>query len=225
MNFRLWWAAGAVIFLAAGTSRTLPAQTPQSGAQLEQVHSTSSTNSSSAATSDSSAAGVKSATPVQAGSYVIGAGDVLMVNVYNEPEVTGKMPVRPDGMISVPLVGDVQASGVTTERLQATLTQKLTEFVRQPSVTVVVEEMNSRQFNVMGQVQHPGSFPLTRPTHVMDALAQAGGFAEFAKTKKVYVLRRDANGNSVKLPFDYKRVSQGNGSDIQLQSGDTVIVP
>jgi len=156
---------------------------------------------------------------------VIGTGDVLMVNVYNEPEVTGKMPVRPDGMISVPLVGDVQASGMTTERLQATLAQRLTEFVRQPSVTVVLEEMNSRQFNVMGQVQHPGSFPLTRPIHVMDALAQAGGFAEFAKTKKVYVLRRDANGNTVKLPFDYKHVSQGNGSDIQLQSGDTVIVP
>jgi polysaccharide export outer membrane protein len=217
MTFRHWWVASAAIFVTVGTCQTLLAQTSHSGAQLEEVRSAPPTNSS---------ASTNPAGPVQAaGSYVIGTGDVLMVNVYNEPEVTGKMPVRPDGMISVPLVGDVQASGMTTERLQATLAQRLTEFVRQPSVTVVLEEMNSRQFNVMGQVQHPGSFPLTRPIHVMDALAQAGGFAEFAKTKKVYVLRRDANGNTVKLPFDYKHVSQGNGSDIQLQSGDTVIVP
>ena len=219
MNSRFRWAASAFILVVAGTTQAFPAQTSHSGAQLTEVRSTSSANSNSSSSNNA-------ATPVQApGSYVIGTGDVLMVNVYNEPEVTGKVPVRPDGMISVPLVGDVQASGMTTDRLQAVLTQKLTEFVRQPAVTVVVEEMNSRQFNVMGQVQHPGSFPLTRPTHVLDALAQAGGFAEFAKTKKVYVLRRDPNGSTVKLPFDYKRVSQGNGSDIQLQAGDTVIVP
>jgi polysaccharide export outer membrane protein len=159
--------------------------------------------------------------------YVIGAGDILAINVYNEPEVTGKVPVRPDGMISVPLLGDIQAGGLTPDRLQTSIGQKLTEFVKQPSVTVVVEEMNSRQFNVLGQVQHPGSFSLTRPTRVLDALAQAGGFGEFAKTGKIYVLRRDPGGATIKLPFDYKRVSQGRdvGSNVELQAGDTVIVP
>jgi len=158
---------------------------------------------------------------------VIGAGDVLAINVYNEPEVTGKVPVRPDGMISVPLLGDLQAGGLTPDRLQTSIAQKLTEFVKQPSVTVVVEEMNSRQFNVLGQVQHPGSFSLTRPTRVLDAVAQAGGFGEFAKTGKIYVLRRDPGGATIKLPFDYKRVSQGRdvGSNVELQAGDTVIVP
>jgi polysaccharide export outer membrane protein len=159
--------------------------------------------------------------------YVIGSGDVLSINVMNEPDVTGKVPVRPDGMITVPLIGDIQASGLTPDKLQATITTKLTDYVRQPSVTVVVEEMNSRQFNVMGKVQHPGSFVLNKPTRVLDALALAGGFNEFAKTSKVYVLRTSASGATVKLPFNYKKVSAGEGDqdNIQLQAGDTVIVP
>jgi polysaccharide export outer membrane protein len=160
-------------------------------------------------------------------SYVIGPGDTLSINVFNEPEVTGKVPVRPDGMITVPLVGDIQASGLTPDKLQMTITQKLAEYVKQPSVTVVVEEMNSRQFNVLGQVMHPGSFSLNKPTNVLDALAAAGGFNEFAKTSKIYVLRKDSGGSTVKLPFNYKRVSQGDDgqANVQLQTGDTVIVP
>jgi polysaccharide export outer membrane protein len=159
--------------------------------------------------------------------YIIGPGDMLSINVFNEPEVTGKVPVRPDGMITIPLVGEVQASGITPDALQATITKKLTEFVKQPSVTVVVEEMNSRQFNVLGQVQHPGTFALNKPTRVLDALAQAGGFSEFAKTNKVYVLRHDSSGATVRLPFNYKRVTAGKDDqdDVQLQAGDTVIVP
>ena len=159
--------------------------------------------------------------------YVIGPGDILSINVMNEPEVTGKVPVRPDGIITVPLIGDIQASGLTPDKLQATITTKLTDYVKQPSVTVVVEEMNSRQFNVMGRVQHPGSFVLSKPTRVLDALALAGGFNEFAKTSKVYVLRTNASGATVKLPFNYKKVSAGEDDqdNIQLQAGDTIIVP
>ena len=190
-----------------------------SGAELREVRGTSSTSTNSA----------RPSAPVQnVGPYTIGPGDVLSINVYNEPEVTGKVPVRPDGVISVPLIGDIQASGQTPDRLQNTITQKLTEYVKEPSVTVVVEEMNSRQYNVLGQVQHPGSFPLARPTRVLDALAQAGGLGEFAKTSKIYVLRRDSTGATIKLPFDYKRVSQGRdvgANNVELQPGDTVIVP
>jgi polysaccharide biosynthesis/export protein len=159
--------------------------------------------------------------------YIIGPGDLLAINVWNEPEVTGKVPVRTDGKISVPLAGEIQASGLTPAGLQASISKKLNEFVKQPSVTVVVQEMNSRQFNVLGEVEHPGSFPLIRPTRVLDALAQAGGFREFAKVKNIYVLRRSSTGGSVKLPFNYKRVAQGQNiqDDIELQAGDTVIVP
>jgi polysaccharide biosynthesis/export protein len=159
--------------------------------------------------------------------YVIGPGDLLSIDVMNEPDVTGKVPVRPDGMITVPLIGDIQASGLTPDKLQAAITSKLTDYVRQPAVTVVVEEMNSRQFNVMGKVQHPGAFVLNKPTRVLDALALAGGFNEFAKTNKVYVLRTNASGATVRLPFNYKKVSAGEDDqdNIELQAGDTVIVP
>jgi polysaccharide biosynthesis/export protein len=159
--------------------------------------------------------------------YVIGAGDVLSVNVLNEPEVTGKVPVRPDGMITVPLIGDVQASGLTTDKLEATITKKLSDYVKQPAVTVVVEEMNSREFNVLGKVQHPGAFALNKPTRVLDALALAGGFNEFAKKNKVYILRTDASGQTTRLPFNYKKVAAGedDSENVQLQAGDTVIVP
>jgi polysaccharide export outer membrane protein len=158
--------------------------------------------------------------------YIIGPGDLLAINVWNEPEVTGKVPVRMDGKISVPLVGEIQASGLTPDSLQASISKKLNEFVKQAAVTVVVEEMNSRQFNVLGEVQRPGSFPLIRPTHVLDALAQAGGFRDFAKVKKIYVLRRTPAGGTVKLPFNYRRVAQGDvQDDLELQAGDTVIVP
>src|SRR5260370_34400827 len=159
--------------------------------------------------------------------YIIGRGDLLAINVWNEPEVTGKVPVRTDGKISIPLAGEIQASGLTPDSLQATISKTLNEFVKEPTVTVVVEEMNSRQFNVLGEVQHPGSFPLIRPTRVLDALAQAGGFRDFAKVKKIYVLRRSPTGGSVKLPFNYKRVTQGENiqDDVELQAGDTVIVP
>ncbi|MGH9573014.1 MAG: polysaccharide biosynthesis/export family protein [Candidatus Acidiferrales bacterium] len=165
--------------------------------------------------------------PVTKANYVIGPGDVLSINVMNEQEVTGKVPVRPDGMITVPLIGDVEASGLTPDKLQASITKKLTDYVKDPSVTVVVEEMNSRQFNVLGKVQHPGAFPLNKPTRVLDALALAGGFNEFAKKNKVYVLRTNASGTVARLPFDYKKVAAGedDGENVQLQTGDTVIVP
>jgi len=113
--------------------------------------------------------------------YVIGPDDVLSVHVWKEPDISGKMPVRSDGKITVPLVGDIQASGLTPARLQLLITQKLSDFIANPQVFVAVEQMNSRQFTVMGEVLHPGSFPLTHTTRVMDALAIAGGFRDFAK--------------------------------------------
>jgi polysaccharide biosynthesis/export protein len=159
--------------------------------------------------------------------YVIGPGDLLAIDVWNEPGVTGKVPVRMDGKITVPLLGEIQASGLTPGNLELSISRKLNEFMKQPAVTVVVQEMNSHQFNVLGEVQKPGAFPLIRSTRVLDALAEAGGFRDFAKLKKIYVLRRTPSGGTVKLPFNYKRVAQGEDvqENVELQAGDTVFVP
>ena len=159
--------------------------------------------------------------------YVIGPDDVLSVHVWKEPDISRKMPVRPDGKIALPLVGELQAGGLTPARLQFVITQKLRDFINDPQVTVVVEQMNSRQFTVMGEVLHPGSFPLTHTTRVMDALAIAGGFRDFAKVKKIYIIRRTAQGGTQMIPFNYREVVHGHklAQDIELQAGDTVVVP
>lgn len=162
-----------------------------------------------------------------ASKYIIGPGDLLAINVLHEPEVSQKVSVRTDGKITLPLVGELQAGGMVPDNLQATIAKKLHEYIKDPEVTVVVEEMRSRQFIVMGEVEHPGSFPLTKPTTVLDGLAQAGGFRDFAKVTKIHVLRRTPGGITMTLPFNYKQVSRGKNEsqNIELQAGDTIIVP
>ena len=169
-----------------------------------------------------------SSDPVKANSsYIIGPGDLLAINVLHEPEVSQRIPVRMDGKISMPLIGELQASGLVPDALQASIAQKLRDYIKDAEVTVVVEEIKSRQFSVMGEVEHPGSFPLVKPTRVMDGLAQAGGFRDFAKVTKIRVLRRTREGTTITLPFNYKNVSKGkDGSqNVELQPGDTIIVP
>src|SRR6266566_5965349 len=174
------------------------------------------------------AASSASSDPVKANSsYIIGPGDLLAINVLHEPEVSQRIPVRMDGKISMPLIGEVQASGLVPDALQASIAQKLRDYIKDAEVTVVVEEIKSSQFSVMGEVEHPGSFPLVKPTRVMDGLAQAGGFRDFAKVTKIRVLRRTREGTTITLPFNYKNVSKGkDGSqNVELQPGDTIIVP
>ncbi len=221
-EFSLAWKQRLIVVAAA----SLIISTARAQNQESSSRSASEAKVASATTAVSRA--TASSNPLKAETaYVIGAGDLLAINVWNEPEVTGKVPVRMDGKITLPLVGEIQASGLTPDLLQGSISKKLNEFVRDPAVTVAVEEMNSRKFNVLGEVQRPGSFSLIRPTSVLDALAQAGGFREFAKVKKIYVLRRTSAGGTVKLPFNYKRVTQGQDvqNDVELQAGDTVIVP
>lgn len=160
-------------------------------------------------------------------SYVIGPDDVLSVHVWHEAEISGKMPVRSDGKITLPLLGDIQASGLTPARLQLVIAQRLRDFINDPQVTVVIEQMNSRQFTVMGEVQHPGSFPLTHTTRVMDALAIAGGFRDFAKVKKIHIIRHTAQGGTQIISFNYRAVVNGHklAQNIELEAGDTVVVP
>jgi polysaccharide export outer membrane protein len=159
--------------------------------------------------------------------FVIGTGDVLAINVWKEQEISKVVPVRSDGRISLPLIGEVVASGKTPKQLEAEVSKRLRDFVADPEVTVVVQEIKSQKFNVLGMVAHPGSFPLTKPMTVVDAIATAGGFRDFAKQKDIYILRRDASGKDVRFPFNYKDVIKGVHSEqnIELQTNDTVVVP
>jgi len=159
--------------------------------------------------------------------YVIGAADVLAINVWHETEISRVTPVRPDGKIALPLVGEVQASGLTPDQLQANLREGLQKYLDHPEVTVMVQEVKSHQINVVGQVAKPGSYILGKPLTVLDAIALAGGFQEFASQKKIYVLRARSDGSEQRIPFNYKAVIKGHDplQNIILQPNDTVVVP
>jgi len=159
--------------------------------------------------------------------YVIGASDVLAINVWKEPEVSRSIPVRSDGRISLPLAGEIQAAGQTPLKLETEIANKLKSFLSDPEVTVIVQQINSQKFNILGQVARPGSYPLTNATTVLDALALAGGFRDFAKQKSIYVLRHNADGTEVRMPFNYKSVIKAKNSteNITLQPKDTIVVP
>lgn len=157
--------------------------------------------------------------------YVIGADDTLYISVWKEPELTETIPVRADGMISLPLLNDVQAAGLTPMQLGAAITEKLKKYVSEPHVTVIVTQMNSKRVYVTGEVLHPGAMNLTPEMTVLQALASAG-FSQFANTKSIYVLRNE-NGAQKKYPVNYKQLikGQGNGRNIMLKPGDTIVVP
>ncbi len=159
--------------------------------------------------------------------YRIGADDVLTVNVWHEPEVSRNVPVRPDGKISLPLVGDVQASGLTPTELRMELETRFAKFLTNPDVSVIVAEIRSQRINVLGQVFRPGTYALIPPMNVIDAVATAGGLREFAKPNKIYVLRTLPNGHVERIKVQYKNVLKGkSGSqDVMLQTRDTVVVP
>ena len=147
--------------------------------------------------------------------------------MWHQAEISGPVTVRPDGKISLPLIGEMTAGGLTPPQLQNSITNRLRDFVNEPEVTVVVQQANSKKFNVMGRVGHPGSFSLATSMRVLDGIAAAGGFGDFAKVSKVYVLRPTGTNGVQKLLFNYKRITQGHddAQNVELQPGDTVVVP
>lgn len=158
--------------------------------------------------------------------YTIGEQDVLEIAVWKEKEMSVTAVVRPDGKIDVPLVNEIYVVGMTPLQLQALLVTKLEPFVTVPEVTVSVREINSRKVYLLGQVAHPGVFRINSTTTVGQILAQAGGLKEFAKRKKIYVLR-NVDHNQVRIPFNYDAMIKGQkgSSDFVLQPGDTIVVP
>ena len=160
-------------------------------------------------------------------SYLIGKEDVLNISVWKEPEISKVVPVRPDGKITLPLMGEIQASGLTPRKLQDNITEGLRAYVSNPAVTVIVQEVKSLKFNIVGEITKPGSYPLIEPMTVLDAIAVGGGLKDFAKSGRIYVLRANADGSHAKLAFDYKNVIKGKklSENVELLPGDTVVVP
>jgi polysaccharide export outer membrane protein len=178
-------------------------------------------------TAEGSIADASPATKPHDAAYKIGSSDVLAITVWKEPEVSRSIPVRPDGKISLPLVGELQAAGRTPLQLEQDISGKLKAYITNPDVNVMVQQINSEKFNVLGRVAHSGSFPLSSDITVLDAIATAGGFLDFAKETGVYVLRSTPGGGQKRLAFNYKDVIKGKHPEqnIKLEPGDTVVVP
>jgi polysaccharide export outer membrane protein len=160
-------------------------------------------------------------------SYIIGNDDVLAVSVWKEAELSKSVPVRSDGKISLPLMGEIQATGRTPLQLENEISSKLKNYITAPEVSVIVEQINSKKFNIMGMISKPGAYSLGLPLTIMDAIALAGGFRDFAKTKDVYVLRETADGSQHKIRFNYKEFIKGKNpqQNIRIEPKDTIIVP
>lgn len=163
-------------------------------------------------------------TPEQRLTYIIGVEDELQVSVWREPELSTTVVVRPDGMITLPLINDVKAVGLKTEELQNLLMDKFKNFVNEPQVTVIVRAIHSRKVYLVGEVSHQGTFALNGDMTALELLAAAGGVGPFAKADAIYILR-EQNGKKIRIPFHYKKAVAGKSENVTLQPGDVVVVP
>jgi polysaccharide export outer membrane protein len=193
-------------------------------ATFAQNHAKSADADKDRGTSATAAMSPSSASDAAPQSYVIGPEDTIHVSVWKEADLTTTLPVRPDGMVSLPLLNDVQAAGLTPMELAASISTKLKKYLADPRVTVVVTAINSKKVYLTGEVLHGGAVTLMPNMTVLQALASAG-FTQFANTKKIYVLRTE-DSKQQKLPVNYKNLLQGDvASNIILKAGDTIVVP
>jgi polysaccharide export outer membrane protein len=165
-----------------------------------------------------------SAAPKLPTDYKIGAEDELTISVWHEPELSQAVVVRPDGLITMPLLNDLKVLGLTTDELQTLLTEKLKTVVNDPQVTVIVKAVHSRKVFVMGNVTKQGVYPLGGKKTVLELIAEAGGLGAFAKTRSIYILRK-SDGKETRIPFNYKKALSGKSDNPELLPGDMVVVP
>jgi polysaccharide export outer membrane protein len=218
---------------AAQAPAAPPASAPGTTSAAAPAPTPAPTATPAAAPAPRTAAAVPAATPVRSGNaattqpeYRIGSGDKLQINVYKEADLTQALQVRPDGRITMPLVGDLAAAGQTPMQLQRRLSESLKEFVANPVVTVMVVEVADRVVYVMGEVNTPGAVPLKGPMTVLQALAVAGGFKEFANKGGIRVLRKTPGSDRAEtIPFSYKDAIRSDAQAFYLVEGDTVVVP
>jgi polysaccharide biosynthesis/export protein len=173
-----------------------------------------------------SAVVVPAAPVTLASDYVIGPEDLLQISVWKNESLSRQLPVRPDGKVSMPLLHDIQAAGLTPMQLRDKIAAALAEFMPNPEVSVTVLEVRSYRVSVLGEVQKPGVLQLKAPTTVLEALALAGGFRDFASPSKIVIFRKDDSGQTQRLRFNYNRAVGAAGEDnVTLRSGDVVVVP
>jgi polysaccharide export outer membrane protein len=212
MNLTIGFLVAAWLIVAGGQTERTSDQAAQETAAKK-----SETSGGTAASSHDS--------PLDA-DYKIGPQDILRIDVWKELEISRTAPVRPDGKISLPLLNDVQAAGLTPMQLAAVIGEGLKKYITNPQVTVSVAEINSRRIYVTGEVLKPGAFSLLPNMTVLQALSSSGGFSQFARVKNIYVLRKE-EGKDVKHPFNYRDVVSGKKPEqnILLQPGDVIVVP
>lgn len=159
--------------------------------------------------------------------YILGPEDVIQVIVWENDKISREVTIRPDGKISLPLIGDVQASGYTASQLQEEVAQKLAEYKETPEVAIIVKEVNSYGIYIMGEVIRPGKYILKSRTSVLQVIAIAGGFTPWASKNKITLIRRTADGteNRIQIKYDAILSESGSREDLILRSGDTLIVP
>jgi polysaccharide export outer membrane protein len=202
-------------------AQTTPAQTtpPASPPQPQEA-----TPAAPVPATSGAASGQNGGQPVDPARYVIGSEDSLQITVWREPTLSGTIPVRPDGMISLALVGDLKAAGLTPMALSSDIGQRLKKYIQDPVVTVVVLGVNSQRIFAVGEVNKVGPIMLTAGMTPLQAIVTAGGLTPFANSKKIYVLRT-VDGKQQKIPFNYKAALKGDTPGIPLIPGDTIVVP
>jgi len=157
--------------------------------------------------------------------YKIGPEDVLDISVWKSPELSRSVPVRPDGKVSLPLVNDIKAAGLTPEQLRQELTTRLSEFIPAPEVAVIVREVHSAKAAVVGAVRSPGRFELRSPATVLEIIAMAQGFTDFAERDRIVILRQNGR-TTVRIPFRYTKLEIGTDQDnFFVEPGDIIVVP
>jgi polysaccharide biosynthesis/export protein len=203
------------------TISLLPAaQNPPAGAPQTAPAKTEADKSAPAKTAEIPVSGL--AAPVDPNTFIIGAEDVLAIKVWRENDLSTGVVVRPDGKITIPLAGDIQAAGLTPTQLTVKITEAYSKFLNRPEVNVSVQQVQSRRYFITGKVSRPGAVPLVTPTTVLDAITMAGGLQDFAKKTKIVIMR----GND-RLKFNYNEVIKGKKVDqnVLLQPGDYIVVP
>lgn len=217
-------AAGLIGCAAASAQSPAPAPRPASAPTAPASPATAPAGAAAAVPAPE-ADTVPTGVPVPRG-YTIGPADVLDIVFWRDKDMSAQVTVRPDGRITLPLMNDIVAIGLTPEQLRTKLEADAARYIQDPNVTIVVKQINSRKVFITGEVAKPGSYPLNGPTSVLQLISMAGGLSEYANEKKIRVLRLEA-GQQLSLPFNYKDVAEGKelAQNIELRPGDTVVVP
>jgi polysaccharide export outer membrane protein len=209
---------------ASKTTATPPSTPPATSSPAPTQQQTTQTPNSTAPNSTTAGAAVNTGGPLDPNRYVIGAEDSLQITVWKDATLSGTVPVRPDGMISMNLIGDLRAAGLTPMALAADISQRLKKYLQDPVVTVVVLGVNSQRIFAVGEVNRVGPLMLTPGMTTLQAIVSAGGLSPFASSKKIYILR-NVGGKQEKIPFNYKQALKGDNQGILLIPGDTIVVP